>query len=1505
MRYRTDKDRVYVVLFVVVLASLGINIATLVELLNHDKNAEVKPVEVEPTQPPRPPIVPPVKEESANKLNIPHPKVIHGGHQHHSGYRKVVDYIYASLNTSVNPCDDFYMYSCGNFNYESAFAMAAKESLNAKLEQIKDKKYIEKAPKPVQQMAYFYNKCVDARMKWTDTVKDAFVIMHAIRRLHRGEEKFQKETQFPFYMLYQNEQDKGFPNDIGLAYLLGKPASVDFVGTLLPPYVDTNWKDPLGKRGYLLYFTEPHTMLPVSFHTKMWDSVEGQFIKEVVDFMTLLARTQNIDLDKKQLLEDAKDIVRFDHRLALEFQPDEESDREYESTFNPMTMNELYKEYPEIHWFMYTAKACEVSRLAIQYIHSTSEFNYIVSQPAILRKLLNALKDPSYSKGFERRQFADRGEAERSCVEEAYSFFSHAGTRAYVDKAYPTQESRDLVRKEVGDMASGVLVGFRSMIDQLNWMSPASKQAAYSKIDNLVKNIAFPDWVTDDEKLNNYYKDLNINMDGDQYLPMIMKIKIFEGTKGVDILLDPVDRAQFSGSASTINAWYQLMLKIKLNQLFSCHELSHGFDDRGVQWDGMGALSGWMDNQSMAGFGKMAKCVVDEYNDFCPLDISKYGKAGCVNGILTQGENIADNGGIRAAFRAYRNSINLKGPDPRLPDDLFHGFTHDQLFFLSFARLWCRKPAPTQVQLNRLLTDPHSPAPYRVLGTLQNFPAFKDAFNCPSSTYAPEKRCNVWVSEHDITHGIPAVKPELNIPKHYSVTPTEKEKYNAYKLAIDFFEKSVNTSADPCDDFYKYACGKYDKPVSFHSANAKNLVTMADQLKDPKYQNTIKESTALTKEKAFFDACVNATSDKYFNQHLLEDANYLKPRVEALARLLGADFTYALGGEVQNLPDKTQLGNALGYLSFDQNIHTLVSPLVDTNWQEPEKGYMMFLDQNTAYMSKTFYHPDAFKTVKENYVETATSVIQAFVLVQNQLPDIFLKDKVRGLVEFEQMIANDYSTDDVTRRTFARSWNKMSISDLQQKYNFVDWNAYMRKVPNVAQAKVQDKNFKVSVMETEQYEKMSRDYARFDKEKLVNYLFMRLLLSNAQYLPSYAEIMSKMPEESFVLGRRRPSIRFSKAETPKDVESNCVKVANELMMYANGRVFIDYLYPNERSREIIRESIDAVMHNVIDAFQGMVTQLDWMTKETKLKAIEKSEGIVRNTAFPDWILSNVDLDKYYENLVFDPSKENFYDMWTKLILFNVNIQYKQLTAAAADRKDFILPPGIVNAWYIPELNSITFPAGILRPPYFHPDWPASVKYGGIGVVAGHELIHGFDDHGVQWGPKGELSIPQKQGSFGWMDEKSAAGFNWMTQCVINEYDQFCPLSEVFTPNCVNGRQTQGENIADNGGIRAAFRAYRNYIAHNGPDPLLPDRLYSQFTHDQLFFLSFAQVWCEKRRVDDKLYQQLMTDPHAPAMYRVFGTLQNYPAFRTAFNCPRETRYSPKEHCNVWVPERVP
>ncbi|CAJ0601297.1 unnamed protein product [Cylicocyclus nassatus] len=1521
-----------------------------------------------------------------NPLNIQNPLQVAPGDARYSGYESAKSLFKASLNSSVDPCNDFYQYACGNFNGVMSFGASDMNNAIAMVEQMNDLTYVNSSPVPVKQVTWYYMQCSTARMNWTSTNSNGKYVMDAINRIAAGEQNFVNETQFPFYMLYQDVDVKNFPTRIGMGYLLGYPAGWEDVPTLVTPVVDTNWKDPHGSNGYLYYLDQPTTLLPYTYHVNAWSLYQQSMVDSIVTTMDLLASTQKRLLDQGQLLQDAKDIVAFDHLLALTYSTDDTTRRQFERSYNPMTIKQLSQTYGNISWHTYIPESIGIAQNVQSRLLSDPNYKYIVMEPLKLQMLNDMLGDPKFvssrtlinyiyyavvdhnadflpwssqessksmvrfhsrsrppfgkprrirpeERRFERRQYDELVESQIDCAMETVSTLPYANARVFIDKIYPTAASRAQMRDNVAKIASSILIGFRSMIDQLNWMTSASKSGAYNKIENLVKNIAYPDWITDDAQFTAYHHELGVSVNVDDYFTMVRKAQLFNDyTFWILLLAGPANRIRFIGEPGATNAWYQpevnsinipaailhkpfydptwpTAVNFGAMGVVAGHELTHGFDDQGVQWDGTGVLSPWMDNSSKAGFNNMANCVVNEYNGFCPLNKTVYGSASCINGAQTQGENIADNGGIHAAYRAYRNFINLYGPDPQLPDELLQEFTADQLFFLSFAQIWCEEPSPDSRVMRQILGDPHSPSKYRVLGAIQNFPAFKDAFHCTTSAYAPDKHCDVWVSDIDSSYGEPEVKNELNVETNKQITTADFDKYNAYKMAVDYYQYSLNASANPCDDFFEYACGNYDKLVSFHYADANNFVIMAAQLNSPAYQSTINSSTALTKEKAFSDACIAANIDATTTNSTLVSKDYLMARVNRLTNYLGSSFTYSFGGNVAALPNSKQLANALAYLSFTQGIDTLVTPFVDTNWNDPTKGYRMFMDQNTAYMSKTYYSPNAFKTIEDNYINTATNVIGNFTMEQGvPFNKTALRDKVKGLVEFEQMIANNYSTDDGTRRKYARLWNLMSIADLQKNYGFIDWPTYLKWVPDVAQSVVQKSDFMVSVMEKDQYASMTRDYSRLDKEKLVNYLFMRLLLSNTEYLPTYADNFVGMPEESFALGRkRRRSLRSSKQNALSDTQAACAQTANDLMQFANGRVFIDYLYPDDASKKMIRSTAGGLISNVIQSFQGMVEQLDWMTVDTKRKAYNKTMEIIENIAFPDWIMDNKQLDAYYQDLSFNPA-DNYFDMYSKLIIFNIRLQYKQLTFSQTDRSDFLGQPGAVNAWYQPELNSITFPAGILQPPYFHPLWPASINYGGMGIVAGHELTHGFDDEGVQWGPSGALSFPSPSctNCTGWMDANSTAGFNSMAQCVISEYDKFCPpnLSQ-YSPNCVNGVQTQGENIADNGGIHAAFRAYRTHIALDGPDPLLPDRLFGQFTHDQLFFLSFAQVWCEKPRSNDKLYQQLMVDPHSPSMYRVFGTIQNYPAFKVAFNCPANSAYTPSSHCNVWVPNTEP
>lgn len=1204
---------------------------------------------------------------------------------------------------------------------------------------------------------------------------------------------------------------------------------------------------------------------------------------------------------------------------------DQGSGYNYYITMEPTKLNMLLTSLNKDNTLGITPRAL-VNYFYYRLVDSLSEF--LPAPPAgnMIRPFVKIERQPvgrprhvlPEDRKYERKLIEDLTEAQYSCAQETIDI-QYANARLFIDQIYPTATDRKNVREHVAKVASSIVIGFRSMIDQLNWMTPSTKKGAYNKIENLVKNIAYPDWITDDAQLTAYHAPMNFTKT-DTYVDMFFNVQNFNLYSQWDQLVQgPADRTGFNGPPGITNAWYQPELNsitfpagilkkpfydfnwpASVNfgamGVIAGHELTHGFDDQGVQWNGVGTLSGWMDATSKVSFTNMAQCVVNEYSGFCPLDKATYGSAACIDGAQTQGENIADNGGIHSAFRAYKNYVDLYGPDPVLPDPQLQYFNPDQLFFLSFAQVWCQMPYTDAQFLRQILVDVHSPSIYRVLGTIQNFPAFKTAFNCPSSTYAPDNHCNVWVSDIDTTFGLPNVKTDINVVPEAPITSTNVDKMNAYQMAVDYYAKSVNTAIDPCDDFYSYACGNFNQSVSFYTARAQNLVYMAQKLEDPTYQTTINSSPALKKEKQLYNACLTATASSQSEDQILISKNYIQTKVDDLKTLIGQDFTLVNGG-APKLPSAKQIGDALGYLSFEQGIDTLISPLVDTYWIDNSKGYQMFIDQNTAYLSKTYYQPAAWKIEKPKYLKMALDVVTRYAREQNITLPAGASDLLSNVLDYEQNIAVKYSTDDNTRRQFQRSWNLTKTSDLVTKYNFMDWMTYLSHAPNAVKAKITDANYQVSVMEVDRLTHFSADYLQQSPELLVNLLFVRLLLGNAQYIPSYASAFRGMTDESIFLGLSRRKTIPNHIPPPNfDLEANgpaCASVANNLMQFANGRVFVDYMYPTAQDVTNIRKSAGGIIKNVISSFQGMIDQLDWMAPDTKQKAYAKTVQIQQNIAFPDWIKNDTLLGNYYSTLVIADS-DNFYDIYDKLIKFNIFVQYNQLNAAQTDRTDFLGQPGTVNAWYQPELNSITFPAGILVPPYFNPNWPPSINYGGMGLVAGHELTHGFDDQGVQWGPTGNLAR--------WMDDNSMAGFKNMSQCVINEYSGFCPLNATnYSPNCVKGPQTQGENIADNGGVHAAFNAYKTHQSLDGPDPRLPDRLFGQFTHDQLFFMSFAQVWCEVRRTDDALYTQIMVDPHSPSMYRVYGTIQNFPAFQTAFNCPLGSKSAPEQHCEVWVP----
>lgn len=285
-----------------------------------------------------------------------------------------------------------------------------------------------------------------------------------------------------------------------------------------------------------------------------------------------------------------------------------------------------------------------------------------------------------------------------------------------------------------------------------------------------------------------------------------------------------------------------------------------------------------------------------------------------------------------------------------------------------------------------------------------------------------------------------------------------------------------------------------------------------------------------------------------------------------------------------------------------------------------------------------------------------------------------------------------------------------------------------------------------------------------------------------------------------------------------------------------------------------------------------------MDEETKEAARTKLQHMMVMTGYPDYLLKPELIDEEYG---FDVSEKTYFKNVLNSIKYNIKLSVKKIHKEV-DKTTWLLPPQALNAYYLPNKNQMVFPAGILQPTLFDPEFPQSLNYGGIGAIVGHELTHGYDDWGGQYDRYGNL----KQ----WWTEDSYRKFQKKAECIIKLYDNFTVYNQR-----VNGRLTLGENIADLGGLKLSYYAYQKWIRDHGPERPLPGLKY---THEQLFFIAFAQNWCMKRR-SQSIYLQLLTDKHAPEHYRVIGSVSQFEEFARVFHCPRGSPMHPVNKCAVW------
>ena len=277
--------------------------------------------------------------------------------------------------------------------------------------------------------------------------------------------------------------------------------------------------------------------------------------------------------------------------------------------------------------------------------------------------------------------------------------------------------------------------------------------------------------------------------------------------------------------------------------------------------------------------------------------------------------------------------------------------------------------------------------------------------------------------------------------------------------------------------------------------------------------------------------------------------------------------------------------------------------------------------------------------------------------------------------------------------------------------------------------------------------------------------------------------------------------------------------------------------------------------------------------------MKKASHIVDNIGYPEKIFNDTALEEDLADL--EITKGQYFLNFMAKIRHHNMMNYK-LYGKPVDKTEWGVLPTAVNAYYAPTENKIGFPAGILQWPFYDRRSPRAISYGAIGMVVGHEVSHAFDDQGKDFNIEGNFKT--------WWTDHSTQAFKRKSQCFIDQYSNFSLFNQFM-----NGRQTLGENLADNGGLRQSFQAYRLWVEENGPEKKLPGL---DLSPEQLYFLAFGQVWCTRYR-ESAAIMQIQNGVHSLSMFRVIGTLQNSEEFSKAYNCPLGSHMNPKKKCRIW------
>jgi len=665
--------------------------------------------------------------------------------------------------------------------------------------------------------------------------------------------------------------------------------------------------------------------------------------------------------------------------------------------------------------------------------------------------------------------------------------------------------------------------------------------------------------------------------------------------------------------------------------------------------------------------------------------------------------------------------------------------------------------------------------------------------------------------------------------------PPPSEPQTHYVPAPAFDTASINPKADPCTDFYAYACGNFaaNHPIPadqagvnefyvLYNVNTQELNGILQKYAAPAAGRTANEQ----KIGDYYAACMDTS---LIEQKGLAPIQPLLDRIDKVTKL----SLPALTGELQRL-------GVNAFFGFGEQ----------QDFKDATKQVAAFDQGGLGLPERDFYTRtgDADKKLRSQYVEHITNMLS----FGGETPQQALRD-ANNILAFETKLALASMTN-TERRDPEAVYHPMTLSAFEATVKPVPLAPFLEAVHAPALAP----DALIVSGNTKFFPALVADIRDADIETLRAYLRFNVLDAYASHLPRrfddehfhfYGTILDGQP-----------------VKTPQ--WKRCSSAVDGALGEALGQVYVQQYFPADSKQKTLQ-----MVHDIEAAMDKDIDTLTWMSDATKVRAKEKLQAVADKIGYPDHWRDYSKLTIAPGDALGNSERANAFENDRELAKIGKPI----------DKLEWGMTPPTVNAYYDPSMNNINFPAGILQPAFYDPKADTAVNYGHIGSIIGHELTHGFDDEGRKFDALGNLSD--------WWSPEDTKKFEAKASCLVNEYGGFTAVDDVK----VNGKLTLGENTADNGGLVLAYMAY---LARAQRDGLDVNAKVGGYTGPQRFYISFAQNWCENAR-PEQVRTQVLTDPHSPNHFRANGAIVNQPGFAGAFSCKKGSAMVPADNCRVW------